>query len=72
MGSSIQLIRFLKMEASDLLAESGPHRGWGCLGRWQQGYTRAEYAPDVCRLGHRALNICDSLENTSAIYSPVA
>lgn len=29
MSSSIQLIRFLKTEASDLLAESGPHRGWG-------------------------------------------
>lgn len=29
MGSSIQLVHFLKMEASDLLAEAGVHRGWG-------------------------------------------
>lgn len=52
MGSSIQLVHFLKMEASDLLAEAGVHRGWGCLGKWQQGYMRAKYAPDMCGRGH--------------------
>lgn len=70
MGSPTQLTCLLKTEASDLPARGRDLAGEsGCLGKGPQ--RRGKRMPGMCRFHRRALNVCSSWENASAVYPAV-